>query len=261
MAELHTKTATVTGCEVTYRRGGKGPTVLFMHGAGGAGNALPFCSALADSFDVIVPDHPGFGASDTPEWLDTIHDMAFFYLDFLDALDLWDVHVVGQSLGGWIALEAAVRSTERIGRLTLVGAAGLNLPDVKKGDLFMWDKETRFRTMIHDTALAEKLLAMPTTPEQDEIAIKNEFTTARLAWEPRFFDPHLYKWLHRITVPTQVIWGDHDPVFPPPYGEALAARIPGAQLHVIEACGHLPQIEHPDRLSGLITAFTPGDAA
>ena len=261
MAELHSKTVSVTGCETSYRRGGSGPVVLFLHGAGGAGNALPFCTGLADSFDVIVPDHPGFGASGTPEWLDTIHDMAFFYLDFLEALDLWDVHVVGQSLGGWIALEAAVRSTERIGRLTLVGAAGLNLPDVKKGDLFMWDKETRYRTMIHDGALAEKLLALPTTPEQDEIAIKNEFTTARLAWEPRFFDPHLYKWLHRITVPTQVIWGDHDPVFPPSYGEALAARIPSADLHMINACGHLPQIEQPEKLSSLITAFSAGDAA
>ncbi len=261
MAELETKTITVTGTEVAGRRGGSGPVVLFLHGAGGAGTAVPFCTGLADSCDVILPDHPGFGASATPEWLDTIHDMAFFYLDFLEALDLWDVHVVGQSLGGWIALEAAVRATERIGRLTLVGAAGINLPDVKKGDLFMWDKETRYRNMIHDSALAEKLLAMPTTPEQDEIAIKNEFTTARLAWEPRFFDPHLYKWLHRITVPTQVVWGDDDPIFPLPYGEALAARIPGAQLHVIAACGHLPQIEHPAQMSGLITNFTQGGAS
>ena len=64
-----------------------------------------------------------------------------------------------------------------------------------------------------------------------------------------------------ITVPTQVVWGDSDPVFPPPYGEALAARIPGAQLHMIQACGHLPQVEHPAHLSDLITAFSEGDAA
>ncbi len=265
MAAMEIQTRTVAGTQVTYYRGGPaesgGPPLLFLHGAGGAANSLGFMKGFTADHDVIVPDHPGFGASDMPDWLDTIHDMAFFYLDFLEALDLRDVHIVGQSLGGWIALEIAVRSTERIGRLSLLGAAGLNLPDVAKGDLFMWDKETRYRTMIHDTALAEKLLAMPTTPEQDEIAIKNEFTTARLAWEPRFFDPHLYKWLHRITVPTQVIWGDHDPVFPPPYGEALAEHIPGAQLSMIKDCGHLPQIEKPAELTALIAAFAKGEAS
>ncbi|MEQ8509758.1 MAG: alpha/beta hydrolase [Rhodospirillaceae bacterium] len=256
MTSLDTKTIDINGTKIIYRRGGKGRALLFLHGAGGAGNALGFCSSLTGGHDVIVPDHPGFGDSDMPDWLDTIHDMAFFYLDFLEALDLWDVHVVGQSLGGWIALETAIRSTERMGLLTLIGAAGLNVPGVKKGDLFMWDKETRYRTMIHDEALAAKLLAMPTTPEQDETAIKNEFTTARLAWEPRFFDPHLHKWLHRITVPTQVIWGEQDPVFPPPYGEALAARIPGAQLVMLQDCGHLPQIEKPAELSALIKGFS-----
>lgn len=256
MTNLETRTETVTGTSVAYRRGGSGPVLLFLHGAGGAGNALGFCESLTDQFDVIIPDHPGFGSSDTPGWLDTIHDMAFYYLDFLEALDLQDVHVVGQSLGGWIASEIAVRSTHRISRLTLVGAAGLNLPDVPMGDLFSWDKETRFRTLIHDGALAEKLLAMPTTPEQDAISAKNEAVTKRLAWEPRFFDPHLHKWLHRITVPSQVIWGDHDTVFPLPYGAALAAHIPGAKLETITACGHLPQVEHPAALATLIRAFS-----
>lgn len=256
MANLATRTETITGTSITYQRGGSGPTLLFLHGAGGAGNALNFCESLTDQFDVVVPDHPGFGASDTPDWLDTIHDLAFFYLDFLDALDLRNVHIVGQSLGGWITSEIAIRSTKRIRALTLVGAAGLNLPNVPMGDLFSWNKETRFKTMIYDTALAEKLLAMPTTPEQDAISAKNEATTKRLAWEPRFHDPHLHKWLHRISVPTQVIWGDQDPVFPLPYGEALAASIPGTELETLVSCGHLPQVEHPADLANLICTFS-----
>jgi len=258
MSALQTQTIKINGASIAYRRGGSGETVLFLHGAGGAGTALAFMEGFTESYDVIIPDHPGFGASDIPEWLDTIHDMAFFYLDFLDALNLSDVHLVGQSLGGWISLEIAVRSTERIGRLSLLGAAGLNLPNVPRGDLFMWDKETRYRNMIHDSALADKLLSMPTTPEQEEIAIKNEFTTARLSWEPRFFDPHLEKWLHRINVPTLVIWGDKDPIFPLPYGEAVKKHIPGARLAILKNCGHLPQIEKPAQLKELLMNFSSG---
>ena len=75
---------------------------------------------LAARHDVIVPEHPGFGASDTPDWLDTIPDLANFYLDFLDQLDLNDVDLVGFSLGGWIAAELAARNT-RASRLADAG--------------------------------------------------------------------------------------------------------------------------------------------
>ena len=66
---------------------------------------------LATRHDVIVPEHPGFGASDTPDWLDNIPDLANFYLDVLDQLDLQNVDLVGFSIGGWIAAELAVRNT------------------------------------------------------------------------------------------------------------------------------------------------------
>ena len=86
--------------------------LLFLHGGGGAGIWLPCMARLAKKFDVIAPEHPGFGASDTPPWLDTIGDLANFYLDFLEQLDLRGVHLVGSSLGGWIAAELAVRNTQ-----------------------------------------------------------------------------------------------------------------------------------------------------
>ena len=111
MASSSFKSHTIAGCSVNVMRGGKGPPLLFLHGAGGAGVWLPFMEKLSERYDVIVPDHPGFGRSDTPEWLDDIGDLAFFYLDFLEALDLDDVHLVGNSLGGWIAAEIAIRNT------------------------------------------------------------------------------------------------------------------------------------------------------
>src|SRR6201999_2945594 len=119
----------VRGCHINLMRGGTGRPLLFLHGAGG-GRWLPYLSDLAARHDVIAPEHPGFGASDTPAWLDTIPDLANFYLDFLDQLDLTDVHLVGCDLGGWIAAELAVRNARRLASLTLAGAAGIHVPGV-----------------------------------------------------------------------------------------------------------------------------------
>lgn len=247
----------VAGSALRYREAGpaSAPTLLFLHGAGGADSALALLGRFAGQFRVVVPDHPGFGASPDPAWLDTIHDMAYAYLDVLEALDLQRVHLVGTSLGGWIALELAVRDASRLASLTVIGAAGIRPGDIPTGDLFMWSPEERVRQLVADPALAEKILALPQTPEQAEVALRNHFTTAKLCWEPRFFDPHLEKWLHRLRLPTQVIWGAEDRLFPPAYGRKLAAAIPGARFALIERCGHLPPVEQPARLEALLREF------
>jgi pimeloyl-ACP methyl ester carboxylesterase len=126
MADHSSSTVTIKNCRIRLMRGGSGDPVLFLHGGGGAGSWLPFMARLATKFDVIVPEHPGFGQSETPIWLDTIADLANFYLDFLDDLDLRGVHLVGHSLGGWIAADLAVRNTGRLASLALVGSAGIH---------------------------------------------------------------------------------------------------------------------------------------
>src|SRR6476660_9781814 len=104
----------IRGCNIGLHRSGKGRPLLFLHGAGGGANWLPFMTDLAARHDLIVPEHPGFGQSDTPDWLDTIPDLANFYLDVLDQLDLKNVDLVGFSIGGWIAAELAARNTRRL---------------------------------------------------------------------------------------------------------------------------------------------------
>ena len=251
----------INGSIISYREGGSGPPLLFLHGAGGAESALPFLLPFTDRHRVIVPDHPGFGRSPDPHWLDNIHDVAYAYLDVLDALDLRGVHVLGTSLGGWIAMEIAIRNRTRLASLTLVAAAGIRPGDIPTGDLFMWSPEDRVRKLVASASFAEKILALPQTPEQAEVALRNHFTTAKLAWEPRFFDPNLEQWLHRLAVPTQVVWGDQDRLFPVEYGRKLAGLIPGSRFTVIEDCGHLPQIEQPDRLAELVAAHIDRAAA
>src|SRR5258707_3842040 len=128
-------------------RAGAGAPLVFLHGGGSLGIWLPCMAQLAKKCDVITPEHPGFGESDTPPWLDTIGDLANFYLDFLDQLDLRGVHLVGSSLGGWIAAELAVRNSSRLASLTLIGAAGIQVKDVEQVDTFLSNDQQRIREL------------------------------------------------------------------------------------------------------------------
>lgn len=242
-------------CRIRLMRGGAGAPLLFLHGGGGAGIWLPCMARLARKFDVIAPEHPGFGASDTPPWLDTIADLANFYLDFLDQLDLRGVHLVGSSLGGWIAAELAVRNSSRLASLTLIGAAGIHVDDVAQVDPFLSSDEQRIRDLFHDQDLAEAVIASLERPELEDAALKNRTTTAKLAWQPRNHDPHLRKWLHRVKLPTLLVWGENDRLFPPPYAFAFQKLIPGSKAVVFPGCGHLPHVEQGDAFAAELESF------
>ena len=105
---------------VRMRRAGSGPTLLFLHGANGLPPWLPVFDLLAKHFEVLVPEHPGFGASELPDWMDRPLDIAFVYLDLLDSIGHAEVDVVGCSFGGWIAAELATMAPHRLRTLTLV---------------------------------------------------------------------------------------------------------------------------------------------
>jgi pimeloyl-ACP methyl ester carboxylesterase len=109
--------------------------------------------------------------------------------------------------------------------------------------------------MYLDQKIADQLLATPPTDEQQMTAAKNRLTTAKLGWQPRLYNPHLHKWLHRISVPTLLLWGDSDKVIPPAYGPAYQNLIPGSKLEVFRNCGHVPQAEKMDEWVGKVVAF------
>jgi pimeloyl-ACP methyl ester carboxylesterase len=236
----------VDGCRTHLRRAGKGEPLLFLHGASGAPAIMPFMEKLAQRFDVLVPEHPGWGLSDEPEWLENIHDVAYFYLDFLKKLNLSGVTIVGSSMGGWIAMEMAVRDTARMKSLVLVSPAGIAAPGVLPADIFLMPPEEMVRNLFVDQKLADERLALPMTPEALEVALKNRHTTARLAWEPRLHDPFLPKWLHRIDVPVKIIWGKQDRILPVGILDEMKRLMPGAKTMVLENCGHLPHAEKVD---------------
>src|SRR5947207_12381553 len=155
----------IRDCRIRLMRGGSGAPLVFLHGGGGIGIWLPSMVRLAKKFDVIAPEHPGFGESDTPAWLDSVGDLANFYLDFLDRLDLRGVHLVGSSLGGWIAAELAVRNATRLASLTLIGAAGIHVDGVAPLAPFLTSEEQRIRALFYDQELAEA--GIPGSPRRE----------------------------------------------------------------------------------------------
>lgn len=239
----------VDGCKTHLRRGGRGEPLLFLHGANGAPVVLPFMEKLAQRFDVLVPEHPGYGKSDEPEWLENIHDIAYFYLDFLKQLNLKNVTVVGSSMGGWIAMEMAVRDTSRLKSLVLSSPAGIAAPGVRAADIFLMAPEEMVRNLFVDQKLAEARLAQP---EDIDVSLKNRHTTARLAWEPRLHDPYLPKWLHRIEVPMKILWGRQDRILPVAFVDVYRKLLPKAEISILENCGHLPHAEKPDEFVEII---------
>jgi pimeloyl-ACP methyl ester carboxylesterase len=242
----------IDGCRINLRRGGTGAPLLYLHGASGAPVIMPFMEKLAGRFDVLVPEHPGYGLSDEPGWLENIHDIAYFYLDFLRQLNLRDVVVVGSSMGGWIALEMAVRDTSRIKSLALVAPAGISAPGIQPADVFLMPPEEVIRNLFFDQKLAAARLAEPVTPESIDLGLKNRHTTARLAWEPRLHDPFLPKWLHRINVPVKIVWGAEDRILPAALSKEIKRLMPHAEVHIIESAGHLPHAEKPEEFVDIV---------
>jgi pimeloyl-ACP methyl ester carboxylesterase len=253
---------TVRNVRVRSFSAGDGPLLVFLHGAGGIERWLPFFDLLAARYTVMAPEHPGFGGSDNPAFIRNVSDVAMHYLDFFD--DLADasggekVHLIGQSLGGWTAAELATRNCSHLKSLTLLAPAGVRVKGVLSGDNFIWSHEETSRNLVYDQAHADRAIAAGAalTEAEAERALVNRYAAAKLGWEPRWFNPALERWLHRIKAPTLVLWGAEDKLLPVQYAEVWRAEVPGAVVEIIPACGHLMHVEQAEVVASRVLAFT-----
>jgi pimeloyl-ACP methyl ester carboxylesterase len=245
----------VRGCKVNLRRMGKGEPLLFLHGAQGLNGEELGLDALAGHFDVIAPDHPGFGRSEDSELVDDVRDLALFYLDLLDALDLDRVHAVGLCIGGWVALEMAVTSSARFNSLVLVNSAGIRLKGVPRADMFVCSEEDLLKLLFARPGAADWLKRWRATPELEDIYDRNRAAAAKLSWSPRLCNPKLERWLHRIDVPTHIVWGEENRLIPPAYARALRELIAGSSVATVPGCAHLLHIEAPQLFAKQVSQF------
>lgn len=240
-----------------WEAGSGDPPMLLLHDGHGFTPDAEYVTQLAAARRVLAAQHPGWGGSERPEWLDTISDLSHFYLELLERENLTDVTLVGFSLGGWIAAEMAAWRPQRIGRLVLVDAVGIRIggrTDRDVADIFAVAREQRTKLeFVNPTA------AGPAPAEQSDAALlrllQAEEATALYCWEPYMCNPKLRRRLAGVMLPTAVIWGAGDQIVSTLYGRAYAEAFPNGELSIIDGAGHLPHIEQPRQFCALVESF------
>jgi pimeloyl-ACP methyl ester carboxylesterase len=253
--------------ELDTIRAGSGRPILLIHGANPVSANAAFLNGLSALGEVVAPSAPGFGASPLPPDFDTMYDLVNLFLSVLDVMPPGHVTVIGLSFGGWIAAELAVARPERLVRLILVDPVGIKLGGREDRDIvhfFNTDPAELNRRAWHDPAcrpagihaLGWQDTISDAMTDQEMIGLARNWDSLCLyAWRPHMFNPQLKHWLHRINVPTLVIWGESDRIVTPEYGRGYAALIPGADFSLIAEAGHHPELEQPERFVAEVAAF------
>jgi pimeloyl-ACP methyl ester carboxylesterase len=232
-----------------------GTGVLVLHGGAGARSVAGLAAALSDHAYVVTPIHPGFDGTPRVPWLDSMADLADAYLDLLEELGLTAVMVIGNSVGGWIASEMALRDIDgRVTSLVLLNATGIRPDDPAQiTDIRGLLPAEIGRLAFHDPAFRPDPAAM--TEEQRAGTAANQQALALYAGEDFLFAPKLRRRLHRVSVPVLVAWGEEDGILAAEYGRAYAAVFPNGHYTAIAEAGHFPHIEQPAAVLGAISEF------
>ena len=226
----------INGVETAVFAAGEGEPLVFLHGAG---TALGFDSLLplAERVRLIVPHHPGFGESADDPSIDSFSDYVLHYLDLFDRLGLGEVALAGHSLGGYLATLLATVQPGRVSRLVLAAPFGLWVREHPTVDFFSIPDEEVVPMLTADPSIFAGI-ELPPTPEFLSERYRESTSFARIAWK-RPYDSKLAGWLHRLTMPTLLVWGDADRLIPVEQAAIWAQAIPGAETRILPGIGHL----------------------
>lgn len=281
-SEFGYRNVSLHGHDVAYRMAGEGQNLLLIHGMAGSSRTWrAVMPRLAEECRVIAPDLLGHGESAKPPADYSLGGFAAMLRDLLGALEIDQVTVVGQSLGGGIAMQLAYQHPELAERLVLVSSGGL-------GREVSW--------MLRALTLPGAEYVMPAVfpgfarDFGDRIA----HTLTRLGWRsPRANEMwQAYSSLHGVehraafirtlrsvvdpggqavnasdrlylaaAMPTLIVWGDADPIIPVAHAHAAHAAMPDSSLEIFEGVGHFPQVEQPDRFATCLLEFMRSRAA
>lgn len=252
------KSAQVGSDTVKYLEGGDGAPLLVLHGELGFPGWTDAYEQLSKNHKLIIPLHPGFGVGDRIDWIMNIRDQACFYSRFLQEASLTPVDVLGFSLGGWIAAEMAVNNAAQFSHMALVAPFGVRPPSGEIRDLFATPTQNYLDASVADPVGAPELSRLygEPGPKQYEMWEDARAEAARLAWAPYMFNPSLPRLLEGIRgLPTLVIWGREDKIVPVSTADVFVKAIKGAQLELLDKCGHMPEIEKKDAFLARLNTF------
>ena len=266
----------ITGYRIHCAYAGSGPPILLLHGLGASWHWwLPTMRDLVSDYAVYAADMPGAGESSPVRTLPTGDDSALIVSEILEALGLDSAAVVGHSLGGYVAIQAAIRRVPAISRLAVVDPAGVGAIKLKMlrligapliGELLqlrLSDMGLRIflQSLVHNPeSITDEVLGW-TTSSLAKKSSRNQFLyQLRLAPEIQSIDDALAEKGSPIDViPIQIYWGRHDPLFPLDYAYHLRDGLHTQPTKVFEHSGHIPQIEEPEEFNKALRVFLQGD--
>ena len=281
MPALEKRSLQIHGHEVSYRIGGPDPSegapvLLLIHGmAGSSGTWRDVGPTLAEHYTVIAPDLLGHGASDKPRHDYSLGAFASSLRDLMVALRVERATLVGQSLGGGIAMQFAYQHPERIERLVLVNSGGLGqevswilraltLPGAEYVmpvlfPSFVRDAGDAVRRTLGSFGLRAPQMeeewrgyASLTHPETRQAFVKTLRAVIDLGGQSVSAHDRLYLAEH---LPTLIVWGEKDHIIPVAHAHAAHAAMPGSELVLFDDCGHFPHVEQPQRFVEVLESF------
>lgn len=243
----------IDGVDTVVETIGYGKPIIFLHGAATL-EGFDFAVKLAENYKVYLPNHPGFGLSGDAPDISSMADMVIHYLNLLDHLNLSEKpHLIGFSMGGWMAAELACVAREKFDRVVFVAPAGINHPDYPPAALSQIQPEDLPGYLSHDVNVALKYFPSPSDQQAAEtfgLARQREGKMVERILTPTGMGhPNLPSRIARITNPSLVIWGECDRLLPPQSAQLWADALPDAKLHIAPNTGHLVLQEAPDTLT------------
>ena len=240
---------------------GTGPALVYFHGPWGLTWGA-FLDALAESFTVYAPEHPGT-TPDLPDVIyeiDTLWDLVLCYDELLDQLGLPEVVLAGHSFGAMVACEIAAQRPARVRRMALLDPIGLWRDDAPVTNWMLVGPQELPEYVFRDPAgdAAKALFAIPDDPEASAQA-RTRLTwamgsTGKFIWP--IPDKGLKKRIHRIAAtPTLLVWGEDDRLVPRVYADELARRLGQTRTEIVKEAGHAPHLERPEATSRVVIEF------
>lgn len=239
---------------------GSGPPVVYFHPAAGL-LWNPFLDRLTENYTVYAPEHPGTSADDTfaIHQVDTLWDLILIYEELIRRLDLTTPAAIGQSYGGMIACELAAHYPDLFSKMVLQPAIGLWREDAPVANWIATPPE-ELPELLFNNPGSDAAQAMLALPEDEEAAIAAQVglvwalgSTGKFVWP--IPDRGLSKRLHRVNIPTLILWGKEDRLTPAVYAEEFGRRIANSHIEVIEQSGHIVEVEQMEITYALVSEF------
>ncbi len=256
----------IKGIDIHYRDEGDGTPILLIHGLGGSlHNWDKITSHLVKHFRVIRIDLPGFGLSGYFDGID-VHTIVDLIHEFTNSININNTHIVGNSLGGWITWEFAIKYKEKVNKLVLMNSAGFfggkeRIPTfeiikrpvfkkiMKRGVPRLLISVILRRQVYYKNRVSKAMIEKYYKMINIEGNFERLFSIAKVDLKPNV------DLLHTIQNPTLIIWGKQDTTQPVEYAYEFKKRIPQAEIEIYDKVGHIPMIEEPHRTFADVLSF------